>query len=129
MRIVISAEGENGLDSLVSPHFGRCPWFVLIDGHDQAITNVQAVANPYSARHAPGQIPEFISNHGADVMMTGGLGRRAIAMFEEYGITVTSGASGTVRQALEGYLSGQLTGGTPCINSQRHHERREHDPL
>ena len=31
MRIAISVEDDNGLDSVISHHFGRCPYFVLVD--------------------------------------------------------------------------------------------------
>ena len=31
MRIAVSADNKQGLDSVVSPHFGRCPHFVLVD--------------------------------------------------------------------------------------------------
>jgi hypothetical protein len=32
MRITISADDRNGLDSVVSPHFGRCPHYTLVGG-------------------------------------------------------------------------------------------------
>jgi len=31
MRIAISAETNNGLDSIIGQHFGRCPYFALVD--------------------------------------------------------------------------------------------------
>ena len=31
MRIAISGDDQNGLDSVVSPHFGRCPHYILVD--------------------------------------------------------------------------------------------------
>ena len=43
MRIAISADNNNGLDSIVSPHFGRCPYFVLVDMDEQAVKTVKAV--------------------------------------------------------------------------------------
>ena len=42
MRIAISADNDNGLDSLVSPHFGRCPYFVLVDVEDREIETVES---------------------------------------------------------------------------------------
>lgn len=35
MRIAISTDNDAGLDSVVSPHFGRCPYYLFIDleGH------------------------------------------------------------------------------------------------
>jgi len=120
MRIAISAEDKNGLDSVVSPHFGRCPYYILVDVEGQEVKAVQAVDNPYYGQHSPGMVPGFIHSQGVDVMLAGGMGRRAIGFFEQYGIEAVTGASGTVRHALEGYLGGQLRGVQPCRESVEH---------
>ena len=121
MRIAISAENQNGLDSPVSPHFGRCPCYILVDVEGREVTAVTAVDNPYYGKHAPGQVPGFIHSQGADVMLAGGMGRRAVNFFQQYGIEAVTGASGTVQQALQSYLGGDLQGAEPCAESQHHH--------
>jgi len=120
MRIAVSADNKNGLDSVVSPHFGRCPHFVLVDLEGQQVTGVREVDNPYYGNHQPGQVPALISSLGANVMLTGGMGGRAIMFFQQYGIEGVTGAYGTVRQSVEGYLGGQLCGAAPCKESQEH---------
>jgi predicted Fe-Mo cluster-binding NifX family protein len=65
-------------------------------------------------------VPSFIHSQGVNVMLTGGMGRRAIALFEQLGVEAVSGASGTVRRALELYLGGQLRGVQPCRESIEH---------
>ncbi len=120
IRVAVSADNSNGLDSVVSPHFGRCPYYILVDLDDREVKQVNAVANPNYGRHAPGTVPTFIQNQGADVMLAGGMGRRAIALFQQYGIQAVTGASGTVRHALEQYLGGQLRGAEPCRDSREH---------
>ena len=120
MRIAISADDNNGLESVVSPHFGRCPHYILADVEGQEVQAVQAVDNPYYGQHAPGQVPGFIHSQGVHVMLTGGMGRRAIGFFEQYGIEAVTAASGTVRHALERYLGGQLRGAQPCRESREH---------
>jgi predicted Fe-Mo cluster-binding NifX family protein len=120
MRVVVSADSKNGLDSVVSPHFGRCPHFVLVDLDDHDVREVHEVDNPYFGRHQPGQVPAFISSLGANVMLTGGMGGRAIMFFEQFGIEGVTGAYGTVRQSLERYLGGELRGAAPCKESQEH---------
>lgn len=120
MRIAISADDSNGLDSVISPHFGRCPYFVLVDLEEREVTAVEAISNPFYAQHQPGQVPGFVHSHGADVMLTGGMGGRAIAFFQQYGIQPVTGAYGTVRNALEQYLGGSLYGAAPCKESVEH---------
>jgi len=120
MRIAVSADNKNGLDSVVSPHFGRCPHFVLVDLEGSHVQGVREVDNPYYGDHQPGQVPALISSLGANVMLTGGMGGRAIMFFEQYGIEGVTGAYGTVRQSVERYLGGQLKGAAPCKESVEH---------
>jgi predicted Fe-Mo cluster-binding NifX family protein len=120
MRIAVSANENSGLDSTISPHFGRCPYFALVDVEDGTISGVQNIANPYYSQHQPGQVPGFIRSQQADVMLSGGMGGRAVAFFQQYGIQPVTGASGTVGQSVEMFLSGQLTGTAPCAESIEH---------
>lgn len=120
MKIAVTAENNTGLDSPVAQHFGHAPYFVLVDVENGEITAVQGIANPYADSHAPGQIPQFIHAQKADVILSGGMGGRAIEFFEQYGVKAATGASGTVRQALERYLGGQLKNAAPCDESVAH---------
>jgi predicted Fe-Mo cluster-binding NifX family protein len=120
MRIAVSADNRNGLDSVVSPHFGRCPHFILVDLQDREVTEIREVDNPYFGRHQPGQVPAFINSLGANVMLTGGMGGRAIQFFQQFSIEGVTGAYGTVRQSMERYLGGELRGAAPCRESEEH---------
>jgi predicted Fe-Mo cluster-binding NifX family protein len=120
MRIAVSADNKNGLDSVVSPHFGRCPHYILVDVKDHEVTAIDEVDSPFFGHHQPGQVPAFIHSLGADVMLAGGMGGRAIMFFEQFGIEGVTGAYGTVRQSVERYLGGELRGAAPCKESQEH---------
>ncbi len=128
MRIAISADDGRGLDSVVSPHFGRCPYFILVDMEGSAVKQVRAISNPFYGNHQPGQVPGFISEQGANVMLTGGMGGRAISFFEQYKIQAVTGANGTVQYALDQYLGGKLQGAAPCRESVEHGHEHEHAP-
>lgn len=125
MRVAVSADDGNGLDSVVSPHFGRCPYYILVDLDGCEVDRVVAVESPYYTRHQPGQVPQFIRDQGVDVMLTGGMGRRAIGFFEQYGIQAVTGASGTVGRSLEQYLGGALQSADPCRESMEHAHEHE----
>ena len=126
MRIAVSTETDAGLDAPVAGHFGRCPFFTLIDLEAERIQAVQVVANPYFPNHEPGQVPQFVHAQGADAMLTGGMGGRAVAFFEQYGIRPVTGASGTVRQSLERFQRGELAGWAPCSESVAHGHGHDH---
>ena len=121
IRIAISSEDDRGLDSVVSPHFGRCPYFVLVDVEGRDVQAVSAVQNPFYGHHQPGQVPAFIHSQNAGVMLAGGMGGRAIQSFQQLGIETATGAFGTVQMSLERYLGGELVGAEACATSKAHH--------
>lgn len=129
MRIAVSTEDNSGIDSRVSHHFGRCPYFALVDIEGQEVRGVRHIENPYFRQHQPGRVPAFIQSQGAEVMISGGMGRRALAFFEQYGIRPATGAAGSVREAIDQYLQGNLGEAGPCPQSVEHgrgHGRGHH---
>ena len=126
MRIAVSAETKDGLDSIVAEHFGRCPAFVLVDVDNGVVGATKSVDNPFYLNHEPGQVPNLIASLGANVMLTGGMGGRAIMFFQQAGIEAVTGASGVVRQAVEQYLAGCLQSAAPCSESVEHGHGHDH---
>jgi len=132
MIIAVSSESDQGLESVVGAHFGRCPFFVLAEVDGTEIKAVRSVQNPFFAAHQPGQVPGFIHELGADVMLTGGMGQRAIMFFQQYGIQAATGAYGTVRHALQMFFQAELSEAEPCAESTEHaahghHHHHDHD--
>lgn len=127
MRIAISVEEAKGLDSQVAHHFGRCPYFALVDLDGQEVESCEVIENPFYAAHQPGQVPGFIKEQDADVMLSGGMGGRALQFFSNFGIEAATGAQGTVQKALEDYLGGDLRGAAPCRESVEHGHGHDHD--
>jgi predicted Fe-Mo cluster-binding NifX family protein len=126
MRIAVSSEEDRGLDSRVSHHFGRCPFFTIVDVEDGQVGGVDVVPNPFFTAHQPGMVPQFIHEQGARVMISGGMGRRAIDFFQQYEIESCTGASGTVRETLDRYLDGGMTAAEPCRESVEHEHHEHH---
>jgi predicted Fe-Mo cluster-binding NifX family protein len=127
MRIAVSALDNDGLNSRVSPHFGRCPYFVLADIDGQEIESVRTVSNPHYSHHQPGQVPAFIQSQEVDVMLTGGMGGRALGFFRSAGIQPVTGANGTVEQALQQFFDGELSEAGPCRESVEHQHGHTHE--
>ena len=105
MKICVPTMGENGLNNLVGEHFGRVPTYTIVDLDTD---NVKVIPN--TSHHMGGQVdpPEIMAREGVNVMICQGLGRRAITMFEEFGIEVYIGASGTVKDAVDAFKQGRL---------------------
>jgi len=113
-RIALACEDNQGLSGQISQHFGRCPYYLIVDVEGDEIKRTDSVDNPYYNNHVPGMVPQFINEQGANVMIAGGMGPRAIDMFTNLGIEVVTGAIGNVGNVLQAYLRGEISGVGPC---------------
>jgi predicted Fe-Mo cluster-binding NifX family protein len=127
MRIAISAETSQGLQSKVAQHFGRCPYFALVDVTGEEVQSIEIIENPFLSGHEVGQVPTFIHQQEAKVMLSGGMGGRAIQIFKQFGIDTATGASGTVQETLASYFAGKLSGAAPCAESVEHGHGGDHE--
>ncbi|MBW2056492.1 MAG: NifB/NifX family molybdenum-iron cluster-binding protein [Deltaproteobacteria bacterium] len=117
-RIALACENDAGLESEVSAHFGRCPYYAIVAVEDSDICETEVVENPYFQAHQPGVVPEFIRSRNVDVMIAGGMGPRAIDLFNQFGIEVATGVQGKVKNVVAAYLGGRISGVFPC----EHHD-------
>ena len=113
-RIALACEDNQGLDGQISQHFGRCPYYLILDVDGNEIKNAKTVSNPYYNNHVPRMVPQFINQQGVNVMIAGGMGPRAIDMFTSLGIEVATGAMGNTGNVLQAYLRGEISGVEPC---------------
>jgi len=110
MRIAIPlADGRRAL------HFGHCDHFALLDV-DQAARKILGRQDIEAPPHQPGLLPPWLAERGANVIIAGGMGQRALALFAEQGIQVVVGAPAeTPEQIVAAYLNGTLqVGGNVC---------------
>ena len=113
-RIVFACEENRELDSEMSMHFGRCPYFMMVDMEGTDVKKTEEVANPFFNGHVPGAVPAFINEQNANVMIAGGMGPKAIDMFSGFGIEVVTGVAGKVGNVLTAYIEGKVSGTAPC---------------
>jgi predicted Fe-Mo cluster-binding NifX family protein len=99
----------------LSPHFGHCEEFALVDVDEQAkrVTNINRLQPP---AHEPGVLPRWLAEQKANIIIAGGMGQRAQQLFAQNGIDVVLGASAnTPEQLAHSYLLGTLeTGENIC---------------
>lgn len=111
MRIAVAAMGKT-----VAGHFGHCENFIFFDAENGQVTAENSVPNP---GHRPGFLPNYLADHGAEVIIAGGMGGGAVDIFHERGVEVIVGAEGDARTAVEAYLKGGLeTTGAVCHEHQ-----------
>jgi len=89
---------------------------------DQAEKAIIARTDHPTPDHAPGVIPRWVAEHGADYVICGGIGERAIIMLAEAGIRTVHGAAvQPVESAVRAWLDGALET-KPRASQQDHHD-------
>lgn len=104
MRYAIPVSGGR-----VSPHFGHCEFFALIDADEDKRKIIRKELVP-SPAHQPGLLPEWLAEQGVALVIAGGMGSRAQDLFRQHRIEVIVGAvESDPERAVLSYLDGQLT--------------------
>ena len=114
---------ENGC---LSGHFGGCREFALVevDAERKLTLHTEIVSAP---EHQPGLFPRWLRELGVQVVIAGGISRRALAHFGHHGIAVRAGlANATVPALVAAYLEGQLTLPPDGCEHHEHHHDHEH---
>jgi predicted Fe-Mo cluster-binding NifX family protein len=121
MKIAISSNDDKGLKSTVCEHFGKCPFFTLVTVNEKVIKKIEVVKNPFAISHQPLEIPSFLKSQGVHVILTQGMGARAIAFSQENNIKPITGCVGTIEEVIKDFLSGDLSLAVSCNESNLHH--------
>jgi len=93
-------------------HFGHCEQFALLDV-DETTKKITGRENIVPPPHEPGLLPKWLAERGANLIIAGGMGQRALMLFAENNIQVLVGAcSETPEKLIDDYFNGtlQLTG-------------------
>jgi len=104
MTKTIAVPTSNGM---LDPHFGHCREFTLIEVNDENILGITTIDAP---PHQPGLLPPWLAERNVTDVIAGGMGQRAIQLFNQFGINVFVGAPLLSPQGLvEGFLQRTIT--------------------
>lgn len=104
MKIAIPVAGGR-----LCAHFGHCEQFALIEVEDKEIKGKELLVPP---AHEPGVLPRWLHEQGANLIIAGGMGQRAQALFTENEIRVIYGvAGGDPEELVRQYLNNTLEAG------------------
>jgi predicted Fe-Mo cluster-binding NifX family protein len=102
----------------LTAHFGHCQEFAIIDVEENEIRNKSVLVPP---PHEPGVLPQWLSQMGTNVVIAGGMGHRAIMLFDQAGIKVVTGAPVELPEILvKDYLTNALTTGNNLCDGGDH---------
>ena len=105
----------------LSDHFGHSEQFALIEVNPdskQILAQTLAVPPP----HEPGVLPRWLQQQGVQVIIAGGMGRRALDLFAQNGIAVHAGAAGdTPESIVKAFMNGALGDAGPACGHDHGH--------
>lgn len=106
MRIALPTSEDDEETATVSGHFGRTAGFTIVDT-DSGDTEFVPNTGGHGSDGSPP--PVTIIEAGADVVLAGNIGRKAVSRLQEADMVVYRGADGTVADALDQWRSDELT--------------------
>jgi len=86
MKMIIAIPTSN---DCLCQHFGHCEKFVVFETENSRITRETHLVPP---PHQPGILPAWLASKGITHVISGGMGHRAISLFNQQNITVFTGA-------------------------------------
>lgn len=111
-KIAVALEEDK---KTVSAHFGTCVAYMLYEVDGDKIVTKQEAENPHAGHHGGCMVADFIKSLGASVVITGGMGGKAIQKCENFGIEPVIGHVGDADMLVEAYLRGELQSeGSAC---------------
>ena len=123
-RIMMPVEDEAGLDAQVAHHFGRAPYFAIVElDENQKISKVKTEAN--RSEHmggAPGHSHESFLALKPDVVIAYSMGPGALNTFLGAGVTVLAATALTVEGNIESFKEGKLKDLVGVCEHAHHHE-------
>ena len=109
VRIVVPVSEEKGIDSQLSQHFGRAPFYAIIDLDENGkIIGQGTIANTSEHFGGVGLPPDRILQLKPKALVTYGLGSKALKIFQDASVAVLRTEANTVKEVVNAYLSNEL---------------------
>lgn len=105
MKIVIPTNSKGGLDDRIADHFGRCSTYTFLNERGEV---TEIIENTSEHMGGVGLPPELMKKHGADILLCGDIGPRAINLCKELGIAVYVYRANTVKNIFELWKNNKL---------------------
>ena len=107
MKIAVTSTGP-GIDSTVDERFGRARYFLVVDLETENVETIDNTANMEAKQGAGVQAAQEVVNQGAQWILTGHVGPKAFQALSMAGISIGTGAAGTVRETVDRFRAGEF---------------------
>ena len=121
-RIVVPVSGERGIDYKLSQHFGRAPFYAIIDLDNKGqVIGQGTIANTSEHFGGVGLPPERILQLKPKALVTYGLGSKALRIFQDAGVAVLRTEANNLTEVVKNYNNNELQELTQGCHHARHH--------
>jgi len=102
-KIAIPVDTQNMLDA----HFGHCSYFAILNIENETLVSEERLTPP---PHEPGLLPLWLAEKGISDIIAGGMGQKAIQLFNQNGVNVFVGApKRSAPELINAFLNNSLT--------------------
>ena len=122
VRIVVPTLDEKGLDAQVAEHFGRAPYFTIVDLDDEGeVVSLKAVLNTGEHAGGAGLTHDNILALEPSAVIVYGMGPRGLLTFQNAGVAVLKANADTVKEIVDSYNEDGLNELTEGCYEAHHH--------
>ena len=120
-RVVVPVLDEAGISSKLSQHFGRAPFFAVVEIETNGdILNLRFQPNRSEHFGGAGRPPDVILGFEPNVVITFGMGPRAMQRFQVAGVAVMQATSDNLDEVLAAFSKEELNELTEGCRDARH---------
>jgi len=121
-RIVVPAASQEGLNAVLAEHFGRAPYYTVVDLNDKGdATNVKTVSNVGEHAGGMGQAHDHILELKPTAIIVYGMGPRGLITFQNAGVAILKANANTVGEVVNAYKEDKLQELTEGCEHAHHH--------
>jgi predicted Fe-Mo cluster-binding NifX family protein len=108
-KIVVPVEDKKGLEARLSEHFGRAPYFVVVELDESGqIASLRTISNFDEHFGGRGHAHDNILSEKPDFLIVYGMGPRGLDSMAEAGVSVLRAEGNTVQDVLMAYKENRL---------------------
>ena len=105
MKIVVPTNNRKGLEDKIAEHFGRCLTYTFLNEKGEVVEIIENTSEHMGGKGLP---PELMKKHGANILLCGDLGPRALALCSQLGIDAYVNQAETVKEIFEMWKNNKL---------------------
>lgn len=108
-RIVIPVENEAGLDAYLAQHFGKAPYFAVVDlDENNNVLNIATELNKGEHVGGTGHPHEHLMMLKPDIFVVYGMGPGCLMSLVTSGVMVLKATGNTVKETIDSFRDGTL---------------------